>query len=497
MKVVSDVFWVFCFVLFSNILFPWSAVAQDARIDTTWFGNWDERVLIELKNNHTNPITFSLHIKDWFYLTEEHIIDNVKQIPDQFANEPLEQKAWRFVIQSVDFTQALTQENWGHSPELLVNSIGRGQCDDLATFLSYLWRKLGFESRVWELGGHVVPEVFIDGKWRLFDPSYQVYYTNGDSQIVGVEELGMNPELITNPVRQNSVHNPNLISVAKGYSKIAAHLYSTTEDNFVQTWYDNIPSPTENLFMLPAFSSVKFPVRAEELNSRTVKTPREYLVVSLQSRDTASLKIPLVIDRIEGSGNVMIDSINYSINSESLIQHLKTTKTFISELKFTAGSVAQVYYLMRIPENSPSFYTVSIEGENTEQLAIHFRNTEKNGESKLNRVRDSIFSARIKWYESQQSKMKAFFASVDPGSSLQQKMTVLGEYCFQQLQQENYIRTGYTSEQFNQQLNHIFQSVKVGKISKKFEFLAEDPLLFLIFFTTLENDGVEFILSSF
>lgn len=497
MKVVKDVFRMFCFVLFYNILFPLSVFAQITRIDTTWYGNWDERVLIELQNTSTNPITFSLFIKDWFYQTEEKIIENIKQMPDEFSNEPMERKAWRFVIETVHFTQPITQENWGHSPELLVNSMGRGQCDDLATFLSYLWRKLGYESRVWELGGHVVPEVFVKGKWRLFDPSYQVYYTNADSQIVGVEELGKDPKLITNPIRKNSVRNPDVISVAKGYSKISEHLYRTTEDNFVQAWYDNIPKPTDNLFMLPAFSSVKFPVRAKEFNPRTAKTPQEYLVVSLKSRDTASLKIPLVIDRIEGSGNVMIDSMNYSINSESLIQHLKTTKTFISELKFTAGSVAQVYYLMRIPENSPSFYTVSIEGENTEQLAIHFRNTEKNGESKLNRVRDSIFSARIKWYESQQSKMKAFFVSVDPGSSLQQKMTVLGEYCFQQLQQDNYIRTGYTSEQFNQQLNHIFQSVKVGKISKKFELLAEDPLLFLIFFTTMENDGVEFILSSF
>ncbi len=85
-----------------------------------------------------------------------------------------------------------------------------GACGNRATLLATLTEHLGLESRFIQLCnwpkmgmGHVVNEIFYDGQWRLYDPSYCAYYVKNqedmsnrvDPFVVSFKELKDNPQI--------------------------------------------------------------------------------------------------------------------------------------------------------------------------------------------------------------------------------------------------------------------------------------------------------------
>lgn len=89
--------------------------------------------------------------------------------------------------------------DWGHSPALMLNSLGFGICDDMATVLHALWRELGYSTRVWGLNGHTVSEIYVENKWQMYDADFKVYYHTRDLQVASVSELIADTSLVNNP----------------------------------------------------------------------------------------------------------------------------------------------------------------------------------------------------------------------------------------------------------------------------------------------------------
>lgn len=76
-------------------------------------------------------------------------------------------------------------------PVKYLSVYGTGVCDDAASAQAALAAAAGLPSRTWWLTGHVVPEVFADGAWRMLDPDHRIYFhAPGDTRAVyGVEQL--------------------------------------------------------------------------------------------------------------------------------------------------------------------------------------------------------------------------------------------------------------------------------------------------------------------
>lgn len=70
---------------------------------------------------------------------------------------------------------------------LYLNSMGFGYCDDVANVLSSLCAAAGYQTRVWELNGHVVCEVYNNGRWELYDADLRTLYVDHVGNLVGVE----------------------------------------------------------------------------------------------------------------------------------------------------------------------------------------------------------------------------------------------------------------------------------------------------------------------
>jgi hypothetical protein len=141
---------------------------------------------------------------------------------------------WQFARQS--------RYHWyppdAHNPESAdpikhFNSYGYGLCSDTSAAMAALFSRAGFQVRLWNPGNppaHVVPEVFYDGRWHMFDADRDGLYLLRDNRTVaGVEDL---------------IHDPGLVTRAGAAHEDLVTLYAQTPLSAKTTWVD---SPTIDL----------------------------------------------------------------------------------------------------------------------------------------------------------------------------------------------------------------------------------------------------------
>jgi hypothetical protein len=74
-------------------------------------------------------------------------------------------------------------------PIKLANVYGYSFCSVASANVQALARYAGLQARGWTIHGHVVPEVFWDGRWHMLDASLVNYFPKADGQLAAVEEI--------------------------------------------------------------------------------------------------------------------------------------------------------------------------------------------------------------------------------------------------------------------------------------------------------------------
>jgi len=273
--------------------------------------------VVTILNNSTRESQFEIGMDGYLFRNKDELLNYVASLPSIYPNEPNYQKAWRFLTarayQYIPFTGSSAQED----PLLFINSLGYGLCDDFANVLARIWSWQGYESRVWLLNGHVVPEIQIDQQWEMFDGNYGVYYLDQSGHVASVNELSADPDLILDPI------NPILHTSSSAYSQELADIYGSTEDNI-----SSGPSGPESRGMqvsLPAEGEFIFPVvsRASLLGSNEGAPMPRPLYYDAEIRipyvvaDTV-LNLPLFMIGVSGIGQIEINGQVYDIGSEEL-----------------------------------------------------------------------------------------------------------------------------------------------------------------------------------
>jgi transglutaminase-like putative cysteine protease len=89
------------------------------------------------------------------------------------------------------------------SPRRILET-GSQYCGHLATAMQTLLAVGGFRARALHLsdgaeppGTHAVVEVFHDGSWHLYDPTFGIKYLNAEGKIASYNEVRLDPSLIT------------------------------------------------------------------------------------------------------------------------------------------------------------------------------------------------------------------------------------------------------------------------------------------------------------
>jgi hypothetical protein len=251
---------------------------------------------ISIHNNGNVNTTFKMNLNNKIFSSNDDLLNKISTMPPEYQGEPLYRKAWRFVRDNRYHWDPLTGNTWQHNPALLLNSIGYGFCDDSAAIYSSLVTALGFQTRVWMLNGHVVPEVYVNNNWEVFDPDGEVYYYDYNNNIAGVDELSAHPDLITNPITpvENYFKWP--------YSDSVAYIYSSTWDNYILSTDNQLPS-YELQFQIPPSGLFEFPrtFSPNLTGESNYSAPPIYTNARLVVPNgwTGTIDIPLVVQTID------------------------------------------------------------------------------------------------------------------------------------------------------------------------------------------------------
>lgn len=143
------------------------------------------------KTKMINPKVLSNNMVDMSSI--DSIIEGV--VDDSMTEEEKAIALWKFVR---DYRYHGHPPTPGgiNDPIQFFNVYGYGICGAASEVLARLWNRAGLRSRVVNLKGHVVSEVYYDKDWHLFDADCQAYYLEEDNKtIASLEDLNRNLSL--------------------------------------------------------------------------------------------------------------------------------------------------------------------------------------------------------------------------------------------------------------------------------------------------------------
>ena len=158
------------------------------------------------------------------------------------SDEQFALATWQFVVDNTQhFCAAGAPGDPGSEavePLRLMNGYGYMCCDQASRVLNWLWQGAGYQSRIVSMSFHVVPEIYYEGAWHMFDSDHRVYYLEPDNQTVAsVADVIANPSLVAQTADANG-YDPVGTSaewMAEQYAT-SSPSYSTIDYSVAQTY---------------------------------------------------------------------------------------------------------------------------------------------------------------------------------------------------------------------------------------------------------------------
>ncbi|MBL8200269.1 MAG: hypothetical protein JNK40_04785 [Chromatiales bacterium] len=293
-----------------------------------------ELTALTLTNSGGRAIEFELvHNGKSTFSSMDQIIDTIRAMPEEIAAEPLERKIWRFVRDNVYHAPPVAEQNWLLATWPTLNSFGWGLCANVAAVFRQIAEAAGYEARIWELTGHVVPEVRIGDAWHMYDPDLAVYYHNSDGTVASVEELAANAALVSNPI--SPIFQPGVNAVV--YGSVVADIYGTSGDNRVVAYISAEPFAGRRI-SLPASATLTYPGRWTPdpigYDGATPYVIQQFRQARLQlpAAHTGPVPLPWVLWDVQGTGRVRALGQEFPAGSSELRTLLSQPGASVREL---------------------------------------------------------------------------------------------------------------------------------------------------------------------
>jgi len=251
------------------------------------------------------------------------MLTEMLRLPGAGPAEPLYRRAWRLVKHWSGGAVPITGGRFQHQTDLYLRSIGAGRCDDDASALRELWSWLGYEARVWGLGGHIVAEVRVNGRWEMYDSHYGVYFHTRSGTVAGVEELHADPERVLAPVEViDETFFRDMVEISQ--------IYESDDGNVVIPWYGEDPAdPMGNRLVIPARGRVEvvgggsyaFPSLRWSDPTASVRTSQVRLWIP--PGYTGTLNLPLILADATGGATLTVLGEDLAVGPEGIRERLQ------------------------------------------------------------------------------------------------------------------------------------------------------------------------------
>lgn len=394
--------------------------------DQCAFSFYDSLNTLVIQNPYDQEAFFSFNINNTFPLS---IASCVKEIMHSELSYP--QSAWKFVIENTFHSYPFTTDNWQHNPELFLNSLGGGFCDDRASVLAYIYRAMGDSARIIGLNGHVVTEIFYNNKWQMFDPDNEVFYCDKNGAVLSVDELEDNNEQIKSPLNfcNEKLTNPVFSSRNSLTDRFAGYYASTVDNSDVSKWHTPLYT-TDTTYVLPSNSSLVITL----LRNGSIAS----IAVELTERSKGRVKIPLVPARAVGQFDLIIEEKRVSVGDTGFIF---TEHQFINEIRIEKVlSVSNVYYFVN-PKLKLNTDTNSIE---------LFSSSKLNLTQKSSNVITAIFAEEFLFFDTINKTYPHFYKNLPSLSNNDDINNYLTEEYIRFLKSEGTLNESEISEALNQ-----------------------------------------------
>ncbi len=276
-------------------------------------------------------------------------------------------KLWRFLRDNVYHNVFVDPAPWRMSPTVLVNSFGFGLCSSVSLAYRALAAAAGYETRVWALNGHVVPEIEVGGRWQVFDPDLAVFYRLQDGRVAGIVDLQADASLVTEPLQP--LFGPEGFAA---YSLAVREIYGSATDNFVWDAIDQLPVGLPGRVVLPAGARLVYPGRwtAEVIahGDDGVPSPVAHFrqaAIELPAGWSGTLDLPWVVWDVQGEGAVLVDGESFVIGSQSLRSRLQGSQSAIVRIDViaTTDPVTVVFLVNPLRYDVAGVNTVELLGQ--------------------------------------------------------------------------------------------------------------------------------------
>jgi hypothetical protein len=262
---------------------------------------------IRLRNDGPSAASVVLDIAGHLPIDMPGVVRAVLAAPFS-TSEPLYLRAWRYVVAATWHNVPIAGTQFIHDPPLFLRSVGGGFCDDRATVLRLAWSALGYESRIWSLNGHIVPEVQDGQYWRMLDPDLGVYYLRRNGEIANVVDLQSDPTLITSPYQP--IHDRSSDAGVR-YSDWVASLYASGWDNTLDgdRWHTSLPRSLSAEIVLPLRAELEVLLdRRYAMPTIEDGFPLSTAIVRIRLPQgfVGRLPLPFVVADIRGEGTITL-----------------------------------------------------------------------------------------------------------------------------------------------------------------------------------------------
>ena len=313
-----------------------------------------------INNDKKNTAYFSIAINNRGIYSMDKMADFIKS---QYPGLTPGEQVWRFISTFSQQNKYITQNNWHNNPLLLMNSTGGSICGFRSSAMVNILKYMGDTARAWSLNGHVVSEVFTNGKWHVYDPYFGVIYFDKTGEVCSFEELCQNPQLITSPEKIISINN-KCDSLSATIVDLA-NKYATQNDNSLfNTDYPKNEKSEIIQFELPPKAKLSFPMNIGADDKRFA-----IACLEIAPQWNGIIKIPLILYNVEGSAKVFLAN-KQIVNGKNQIKKIISSDTLFEDqikIENNIEGVKLYYYI------NPLVYFIESEN-NIEITGNYIRN---------------------------------------------------------------------------------------------------------------------------
>lgn len=309
---------------------------------------------VDIRNTTSGIAEFDFYVNgNGLFSNDMDVIEEIWQT-DAFEDEGFLFAAWEWIIDNRYHSNPYSADVWQHAPYIFFNSLGFGLCDDVATAFHFLADTIGYDSRVWVIEGHVIPEFYNNGRWEIYDPDLEALYITDTGEIAGYDYVSTAYGIDYQANILASEYAGEVTAVDYAYDEWLIDLYRSVDDNVIAEYamtsrQDDFVKEAQRIALPPqSFARIH---AYEEADLTTIYgdiVPEvSVLEVHFGSLQAFEFEYPLVAFRISGEGSVLIDGVEYVIGGAALDARLSLRDVpVMSIVANTTGSDNVISYLI-------------------------------------------------------------------------------------------------------------------------------------------------------